>query len=135
MFATAEDMRARFTDLVELTDQAEWNAQAIAAVDMKLRLATSIAEGYVAKYHDPAPCRAIPPLLTDIVCDIAYARLHRSPSDSVKDREAAAMRLLRDISNGLVKIDQGKQDIPARSGALIVPDVPRTFSRDTLGGF
>lgn len=135
MFATADDMRARFSDLVELTGQAEWEAQAIAQVEMALRSATSIAEGYVAKYHDPAPGRPIPPLLTDIVCDIAYARMHRAPSDAIKDRESAALKLLRDISNGLVKIDQGLSDIPARSGALIVPDAARTFSRDTLGGF
>lgn len=135
MFATADDMRARFADLVQLTDQAEWNAQAQAAVDMVLRTATSVAEGYVAKYHDPAPGRPVPPLLTDIVCDIAYARMHVAPPEAVAQRAADAMKLLRDISNGLVKIDQGQQDIPARSGALIVPGNDRVFSRDTLGGF
>ncbi len=137
MFATADDMRARFGEdvLVQLTDQDAWNAQAIAAIGVKIASATAIAEGYVAKYYAPAPGRAIPPLLTDIVCDLAFARLYREPPEAVKDRATDAMRQLRDISNGLIKIDQGAQDIPARPGAIIVPDTPRTFSRDRLGGF
>lgn len=137
MFATADDMRARFgeAELVQLTDQAEWSAQVIAAVNVAIATATSIVEGYVAKYHGAAPGRAVPPLLVELTCDLAYVRLHRAMTDDLKDRRDQAMRQLRDISNGLLKIDQGQQDIPARPGALIVPDRPRTFSRDTMEGF
>lgn len=137
MFATADDMRARFGEdrLVQLTDQDAWNAQAIAAVNVKLQTASSIAEGYVAKYYAPAPGRTVPPMLVEIVCDLAFARLHAELSDDNKDRRDTAMKLLKDISTGLVKIDQGKQDMPARSGAVIVPDRQRTFSRDSLGDF
>jgi phage gp36-like protein len=137
MLATADDMRARFGEdvLVQLTDQAEWSAQAVAEVNVKIATATSIAEGYVAKYYAPAPGRAVPPLLVEIVCDLAYVRLHRAMSDDLKDRRDQAMKQLKDISTGLLKIDQGLQDIPARPGAVIVPDRPRTFSRDSLEGF
>ena len=137
MFATADDMRARFGEdvLVQLTDQDGWNAQAIAAVNVKLATATSIVEGYVAKYHAPAPGPAVPPLLIELTCDLAYVRLHRALSDDLKDRRDQAMKQLKDISTGLLKIDQGLQDIPARGGAVIVPDRPRTFSRDSLEGF
>jgi phage gp36-like protein len=139
MFATADDMRARpdmgEEVLVQLTGQTEWNAQVIAAVNRAIVSATTTAEGFVAKYYGPAPGREVPPMVTDIVCDLAFVKLHRAMTDDLKDRRDQAMRLLRDISNGLVKIDQGKQDIPARAGAVIVPDRPRTFSRDSLGGF
>lgn len=139
MFASAEDMRARpdmgETTLVQLTDQGEWNAQAIAAIERAIASATATAEGFVAKYHAPVAGRAVPPLLTEIVCDLAFVKLHRAMTEDLKDRRDQAMRLLRDISNGLIKIDQGLQDIPARAGAVIVPDRPRTFSRDSLGGF
>lgn len=137
MFATADDMRARFGEdvLVQVTDQAEWNAQAIAAINMKLADASVIAEGFVAKYYAPVPGRTVPPLLTQIVCAIAFASLYREPSEAVQDRASQAMKMLEKISTGLIKIDQGAQDIPAREGAVIVPDRARVFSRDSLGGF
>ncbi|WP_303763503.1 DUF1320 domain-containing protein [Sphingobium yanoikuyae] len=137
MFATAEDMKARYgeDELVQLTDQDGWNAQAIAAINVKLQTASAIAEGYVAKYYAPAPGRALPPLLTELVCEIAYSKLHKSPPEAIEKREARALDQLKDISKGLIKIDQGKQDIPARAGAVIVPDRQRTFSRDSLGDF
>ncbi|WIA55479.1 DUF1320 family protein [Sphingobium sp. WTD-1] len=137
MFATAEDMKARYgeDELVQLTDQDGWNAQAIAAINVKLQTASSIAEGYVAKYYAPAPGRALPPLLTELVCEIAYAKLHKAPPEAIEKRETRALDQLKDISRGLIKIDQGKQDIPSRTGAVIVPDRQRTFSRDSLGEF
>jgi phage gp36-like protein len=137
VLANADDMRAAFTEevLYQLANRDAWDAQTIAAVDVQLAAASTIAEGYVAKFYAPAAGRPVPPMLVPIVCDIAFARMHRAPPEEVRDRRADAMKLLLDISKGLVKIDEGKQDLPARDGALIVPASERTFSRDRLGGF
>ena len=137
MFATAEDMKARYgeRELVELTDQDGWHAQTIAAINVKLADATHDATGYVAKYYAPAPDMPVPPLLTKLVCEIAFAQLHKNPSEAIEKRETRARATLKDISTGLVKIDQGEQKIPARRGAVIVPDRQRTFSRDSLADF
>lgn len=137
MLATADDMRARFTEakLVQLTDRPAWDAQCVAAINVQIATASAIVVGYVAAYYAPAPDRAVPVLLTEIVCDLAYARLHVEPSEAVQKRASDAEKRLDKIANGLIKIDEGKQDLPARDGAVIVPDRERTFSRDRLGGF
>lgn len=137
MYATADDMRARYGEavLVQLTDAPAWDATAIAAVNVKLASATARADGYVSKYYAPAPGIGIPPLLTEIVCEIAFADLHRSPTEEANNRRKAAVADLVNISKGLLKIDSGAGDIPARAGAVIVPDRERTFSRESLRGF
>lgn len=138
MYATADDMRARFTEakLVQLTDAASWDATAIAAIDVKLADASAIVDGYVAKYYAPAPEVGIPPILRMITCDIAFAELQAAPTDDAKDRRDRAYAQLRDISKGLIKLDGGEVEaLPAREGAIIVNDPGRTFSRDSMKGF
>lgn len=137
MYATADDMRARFTEaaLVQLTDAAAWDAAAIAAVNLKLADASALADGYIAKYYAAAPGVPLPALLVQLVCKIAFADLHRIPTEEASKQRAEAMKVLGDISRGLVKIDEGRGDLPARDGAILVEDPGRTFSRDRLGGF
>lgn len=137
MYANAEDMRARYGEdrLAQLADQPDWNAATIAFVNLKLAGATARADGYIAKYYAPAAGVAAPPLLVEIVCEIAFADLHRAPTDEATSRRKGAIADLVNISKGLLKLDDGRADLPARPGAIIVPDAPRTFSRDNLDGF
>ncbi|MEO6217757.1 MAG: phage protein Gp36 family protein [Sphingomonas sp.] len=137
MYATADDMRARFDEatLVQLTNTPSWGEACEAAIGVKLQRASIIIDGFVAKYYAPAPGIGTPPLLTEIECDIAYADLHKVPTDDAKDRRAAAMKLLEKIATGLIKLDNGEAVLPSRQGAVIVPATERTFSRDRLGGF
>jgi phage gp36-like protein len=137
MYATADDMRARFgeADLVQLTDTPAWGALTIAALNLKLADATARCDGYVAKYYAPQPGSAVPPLLVAICCDLAYERLFKAPTDDAAARAKAAHTDLVNISKGLIKLDQGRGDLPARDGAVIVPAGERTFSRDRLTGF
>ncbi len=137
MYATAEDMRERYTEarLVQLTDAASWDAVAIAAVNLKLASATARADGYVAKYYSAAADVPTPPLLVEIVCEIAFADLHTAPTEEASKRRAAAIADLRDIAKGLIKLDEGRGDLASREGQIIVPDRERTFSRDTMKGF
>lgn len=138
MYATPDDMRARYGDLrlAEICGHDGWNDQVVARLNLALADATALADGYVAKYHGaPAAGRAVPPLLIRLVCEIAFADLRAQPNDEDKARRAAAIDTLKDVAKGLVKLDEGQMDLPARPGALIVPDAPRTFSRQTLDGF
>ncbi|PTS73801.1 hypothetical protein DBR17_17780 [Sphingomonas sp. HMWF008] len=137
MYATADDMRARYGEqaIVQLTDTDSWGAATIAAVNVKLASATARADGYVARYYQQSLGVAVPPLLVEIVCEIAYADLHKAPTEEADKRRKLAIADLVNISKGLVKLDQGAAEIPSREGQVIVPDRVRTFSRDSLGGF
>ncbi|AJP73165.1 phage protein Gp36 family protein [Sphingomonas hengshuiensis] len=137
MYATADDIRARYGEdvLVQLAGADAWGPVAIAAVNLKLADASVLADGYIAKYYAPAPGAVLPPLLVQLVCKIAYCEMHRVPTEEASRQRAEAMKVLGDISRGLVKIDEGRGDLPARDGAVLVEDPGRTFSRDRLGGF
>ncbi|MEO7691285.1 MAG: DUF1320 domain-containing protein [Sphingomonas sp.] len=138
MYATADDMRAEYGEdiLVQLADAPAWGEAAIATINKKLVGASVLIDGFVAKYYAHATGLGVPPLLNRIACEIAYCDMHRAPTDDAKERKAGAMKLLAQISTGQVKLDQGKANLlPARQGAVIVPDAPRTFSRDSLKGF
>ncbi|WP_448660304.1 phage protein Gp36 family protein [Sphingomonas sp. CJ99] len=137
MYVTADEMRARYGEglLVQITNADAWDAVAIAAVNAAVSDACVLADGYVAKYHQATPGVEAPPLLKRLVREIAFADLQQSPTEESAKRKADAIRTLEMISRGLVKLDQGEGNLPARDGAVIVPDRERIFSRDRMGGF
>lgn len=137
MYADANDMRAQYGEdvLVQLADAQSWDA-AVPRINVELANASLLVDGYVAKYYAAAPGVPRPPLLTRPTCEIAYCDLHRAPTEDALRRKGDAMKLLGQIATGMVRLDQGIPDsLPARQGAVIVPDAERTFSRDTLRGF
>ncbi len=136
MYATPDDMRASYGEdvLVQLTGEAAWGPGAIAKITVKLVDASVLADGFVGKYY-AAGNGAAPPLLKRLVREIAFAELWSNPTESVEKRKSDALAILDKISKGTVKIDEGRADLPAREGAVIVPERERTFSRDTLRGF
>ena len=138
MYATADDMRAKYGEdiLVQLADVPAWGEAAIAKIEQELSSAGDLIDGYVAKYYAPAPGLGVPPLLARISLEIAYCDLHRAPTEDALRRKSDAVKQLRDISTGMMRLDQGNSDLlPARTGAVIVPDATRTFSRNSLNGF
>lgn len=136
MYATADKMRTKYGEaaLVQLADAADW-AAALPRINDALSDATVRADGYVAKYYARASGVAVPPLLELIVCEIAFADMHRAPTDEVDKRRKTAIGELEKISRGTIKLDDGVEQLPPRDGQVIVPDAPRTFSRQTLRSF
>ena len=138
MYATVDHMRARWGDrlLAQLVDADAWGDAAADAVAVALTDTATLIDGYVAKFYAKAAGTPVPALLVRINCQLAYGELGTTPSDDQKDVKAEALRMLRDISTGAVKLDEGDPTaLQARPGAVLVPDTPRVFSRDTLGGF
>lgn len=138
MYATANDMRDRYGEavLIQLADAAAWDAACTAAIEKKLTAASVRADGYVAKCYQAKSGAPVPPLLIEIVCEIAFADLARNPTEEAKDRRKAAIADLVNISKGLVKLDQGDPTaLESRDGQVIVPDAERTFSRGRLVKF
>jgi phage gp36-like protein len=74
--------------------------------------------------------------LVELACQIAYCDLAANPTEYAIKRKSDALSHLRDISRGLLKLDEGTPDsIPSREGQIIVPDAERVFSHDKLRGF
>lgn len=138
VYASFADMQARFTasDLMQLADvTAIGDAQTL--VEQKLAKAATIIDGYVAVKYGDRSGQPVPALLAEIACDIAFYELHRSmPPEKVKDQRDQAMKMLRDIAAGTLKIDEGVVDaIPARPGAVIHAGEDRIFGRTAMEGY
>lgn len=138
MYATLADMLARFeaAELVQLA-QAEDAADPVLAtrVVTALTRAQSIIDGYVAAKYRTGEI-ATPPLLTEIACDLARHAMYRDEAPgTVVDARDQALKWLRDISTGTLKLDDGAAELPARTGAVLVTRPPRLFGRDSMGGF
>lgn len=135
-YATIADMLARWSemDLVQLAE-ADDLAGATPRITTQLTSAGHIIDGYVAvKYRTGAA--PIPPLLTDIACDIARFRLFRDhPTDAAEKAHHAAMAQLAHIAKGTIKLDDGAEPLAERPGAILVERPERLFGRGSMGGF
>lgn len=136
-YASIADMRARIADdiLIQLTDDALLGVIDEGALQRAINQAINTVQGYVAAFYAPAdPADTAPALLTDLTCDIAYARLYRgsNPPEHVEKKQKDALAMLRDISKGFVKIDQGVEAIPEREGMILTSGDVRLFTRESL---
>ena len=137
IFATIADMQARIAqhDLVQLTDDDATGEMDAARVEQALVQADNEINGYVAAYYKRVDASLpVPPLLTDLACDLAHYHLfrHGSPTERVQKRYEAAVAKLRDIARGIVKIDQGEKTFEERPAQILVDSSERLFTRNSM---
>jgi phage gp36-like protein len=139
-YATQGQLIARFGEdmLVQLTDRAEPPAEAIDAAVVADALADADAaiDGYL-KGRYTLPLTETPPLVRNLALAIAIYLMHRnSASEKVRNDYNDALRTLRDIAAGTVRLDVAGVE-PASSGASGVRtnDRARPFTPDNLKGF
>ncbi|MGV8949689.1 MAG: gp436 family protein [Cypionkella sp.] len=124
--------------LIELTDRGEVSTGAVvlAVVDRALADTDALIDGYLGRYS--LPLATTPPILADIAGAIALWKLHlTTPEDKVKVDYDAAMRSLREISQGVIRLPDAQGLEPGSSGAsgVIVTDRERPFTADNMKGF
>lgn len=136
-YAALSDLLERYEEreLVQLTDDAGAGTIDQARVDRALTAATATIEGYLAGTYQ-LPLSRVPDNLIDICCEIARFKLWRTtPPDNVEKGNSAALKTLEQIAKGLIKIDAGAREQPAREGAIVTEGGDRVFGRDRLKGF
>lgn len=125
--------------LIDLTDRAEVATGAIvlAVVDRALADTDALIDGYLAaKYL--LPLASTPPILADVAAAISLWKLHlTTPEDKIKIDYDAAMRSLRDIAQGVIRLPDAQGLEPASSGAsgVVATDRARPFTADSMKGF
>ena len=124
--------------LIELTDRASPPADAIDVdvIDRALADADALIDGFL-KGRYLLPLSSTPPLVVDLALAIAVYKLHRNvASDKVRRDYEDAMKVLRDIAAGTVRLDVDGAE-PTASGASGVKtnDRDRPLTPDNLKGF
>src|SRR5581483_5414709 len=139
-YATQEELIDRYSErmLVQLTDRAQPATGEIDAAVVARALADTDAtiDGYL-KGRYRLPLAETPPLVTDLALQIAIYKLHRkSPDEKIRKDYDDALRTLRDIASGTVRLDVAGVE-PAASGASGVKtnDRERPLTPENLKGF
>lgn len=140
-YCTLDQLNDRFgpATIIALTDRADVPA-GVVDMDVLLRAiseADALIDGYLASRY-ALPLAAIPPLLATLSMDITMWRLHiGEPSPKVKADYDAALRALRDIAAGTIRIPEATGLEPASPGTsgVIVTDRERPFAADQMKGF
>jgi phage gp36-like protein len=125
--------------LIDLTDREEVavGAVVVAVIDRALADADALIDGYLAARYQ-LPLAVTPALITDVAQAVALWKLHvTTPEDKIKLDYDAALKTLREIAQGLIRLPDAQGLEPASSGAsgVIVTDRERPFTADNMKGF
>lgn len=138
MYATLDDLKTLCGDeeLIQLTDRADPPSGLIdeTVTASALTAAGHVIDGYVGRQYS-LPLSSPVPMLTDLACDIARYRLYKTAAtEQVQKRFDDAIKLLVNISKGLVKlpIADGGSEPASRSDVLRIASEPRAFSRSSM---
>ncbi len=141
-YAVKQDLVDRFgeLELVQLTDRTNTPPTTVddTVVGRALADADGVIDGYIGKQYT-LPLSVVPPVLTKIAADLSRYFLHgeAADKDSIVSRNyAAAIAWLRDVSKGLIAIDDGGT-VPEQAGGGAIRANPSTreMTRHTLRGF
>lgn len=137
-YATQQDLVDRFgqQELAQLTDPLAGTV--IDAVQVGRALADADAEidTYLAGRY-ALPLATTPTVLVRLAADIARYRLwDRNAPELVRERYAAAIKLLTQISSGAATLGTAEQPPAAPGGVAVAVVAPaRQFSRELLSRF
>lgn len=140
-YATLDQLTARLglPLLISLTDRGDVATGVVdeTVTDRALREATDMVDGYVATKY-VLPLAEVPGILTDLTLSIAAWKLYINDApDKVKDDYDRALRSLKDIADGRIRLigAAGLQAPTSGANGVVVTDRPRDFTADSMKGF
>ncbi|MEX2480200.1 MAG: DUF1320 domain-containing protein [Gammaproteobacteria bacterium] len=139
-YATQAQLTDRYgeTMLIELTDRGETPIGAVDAdvVERALADTDALIDGFL-KGRYLLPLAATPALLVDLALAIALYKLHRNvASEKVRRDYDDALRVLRDIAAGTVRLDvDGAEPTASGSSGVRTNDRDRPLTPDNLKGY
>ena len=140
-YCTQSQLVERFGEamLVALTDRADVPTGAVSAavVTRGIAEADAMIDGYLGGRY-ALPLAATPALIANLSQVITLWILHLSePEAKVKADHDAAMRSLRDIAQGVIRIPDAAGIEPVSSGAsgVQIVDRERPFTEGNMKGF
>lgn len=125
--------------LVALTDRSEVPLGVVDADVLARALADAdaVVDGYLAARYK-LPLTSTPALIADLATAISLWKLHTStPEDKVKADYDAAIKTLRDIAQGVIRIPDaaGVDATPSGAQGVQFIDRERPFTPENMTGF
>lgn len=122
-YATLDDLIARFgeLELIQLSDAATPGLIDDAVVARALADADAIVDGHLGGRY-ALPLAAVPPMLVNVACDLARARLYKDVlPEAVESRRAEAMRYLELLGKGAITLGASPEPASQRDVRLATP--------------
>lgn len=139
-YGTLEQLTDRFGTrlLIDLTDRDETATGQIEVevVDRALTDTDAVINGYL-KDRYVLPLAETPALITDLALAIAIYKLHiYAPNEKIVADYKDALRALRDIATGIVKLSVAGAQVAETGGSgARITDRERPFTAQNLKGF
>ena len=124
-------------ETIELTNLENPAANSVNSIVLVAALvyASGLIDSYLSGRYT-LPLSTIPEVLIALCLDIARYRLgHNAQEEDVRKRYEDALKMLRDIANGILKLGLPTADEPVSSGSPDFVHPSRTFDSQTLRGF
>lgn len=138
-YATQQDIADRIgsESLLEIAGtETDSSVLDDAAIEKAIADAEGLIDGYVGSRY-PVPVSPAPTVLVRLAVDMAIYNLATTSGELTEDREnrqKASLKVLADISRGLVSL--GAQTPPeSKQGAAVINSSPRVFGRSAMSGF
>lgn len=138
-YATQADLVTRFgsDELAQLTDRINGSVIDASVVARAIADAEAEIDGYLAARYQ-MPLASVPAVLGRLACDMARYYLYDDRfTEAVRKRYEDAVRLLKAMASGDVKLDAVVVLAPSASGATTVSSraPERVFSASGLSGY
>lgn len=140
MYCSQDDLEKRYGTkmLVDLTDRAMPRAGVADAAVITRAITDAGAEidGYLAVRY-ALPLAATPAFVNDLAMRLAIYKLHASVvPEKIKDDYTLALRSLRDISAGVMKLDlAGAEPAVNTANEITITSGSTRLTHDTMKGF
>lgn len=140
-YVSLQQLKDRVSEqfLIALTDRSDAPTGAIdlAVLNRALADTDALINGYLAARYK-LPLTSIPALVADLAASVCVWKLHvTTPEDKVKADYDAAIKMLRDIAQGVVLIPDAAGLQAAVTGAqgVTFTDRERPFTAENMKGF
>lgn len=136
-YATLDDMQRRFSEaeLIDLTDRGGLGVIDSAVLDAALNDAKATINGYLAARY-PLPLSTVPDVLSRVSCDLArYYLYDERATEQVTKRHDDALKLLKQLSEGVVTLGLPSTDTPEGSNTSQLQSAGSVWSRHASKGF
>lgn len=139
-YSTQADLEIRYgqTLLAQLSDRDAFSGGGIDAdlFERAITDADALIDGYLASRY-LTPVTPVPSIVTDLSQRIAIYYAHgETVSDKIKADHDAAMRQLKDIANGVMKLaSAGVESTSGGGGEVITNEPERPFTSESMKGY
>lgn len=139
-YCTQADLETRYGAqlLAQLSDRDEFSGGGIdaALIARAITDAEALIEGYLAGRY-LTPVAPVPAVVTDLAQRIAIYYAHgQTVSDKIKADYEAAIRQLKDIASGVMKLAaSGAESASGGGGEVLTNEPERPFTNASMKGF